>query len=300
MSGHADKILTGNHAIDMNNESKVESPRRLLQAKIDQIEALDFGQLKQWVEARLRGKDTLLTDMAGNSRAYPLVAVYPRLKRAVREDLQRACLELLNEFVSGRGLTGDAADDLLILSQGLFPEKAGDRLRLLAESSRLFDSLPLVLRCRVLQTLVALGEKLDASFWLERFEKDGKNVAAICFEGLALNSLVDALDFLTSVTSDGPVLDSIGLQLPAFLERIVQSGQEKTFADAYYSRRNRLSSKLQGEFSDWCNEMGISQKPTHQVSWLGSNFNPQMLLLSDSNGNGRARRPRALTLTAAL
>lgn len=93
MPGRPGNIPTGNHAIDMSTETSNESPRRLLRAKIDQIEAFEFGQLKQWVETRLRGKDALLADMAGNSRAYPLVAIYPKLKRTVREDLQRVCLE---------------------------------------------------------------------------------------------------------------------------------------------------------------------------------------------------------------
>jgi hypothetical protein len=125
MLGRADNIPAGNHAIDMSTETSNVSPRELLQSKIRLIEALNFSQLKQWVEARLRGKDAILADMAGNSRAYPLVAIYPKLKRTVREDLQRACLELLNEFVSAAGsgvhtrLQVCSGDGIIQVSQSL-------------------------------------------------------------------------------------------------------------------------------------------------------------------------------------
>lgn len=283
----------------MSTEKSNKSPRHLLRDKTDQIEALEFAQLKHWVESRLCGKDTLLADMSGNSRAYPLVAIYQRLKRTVREDLQTACLQLLNEFVSGRGLTGDAADDLLILSQSLFPEKAGDRLRLLAESPGLFSKLPIELRRRVLQTLVALGEKLETSFWTERFEKDGKSVTAICFEGIAKNSLEDALEFLTDIGADNHDLDSIILHVPAFLERIIKCGQEKVFTAAFQTRRNRLPAKLRDEIGDWCKEMGVSVKMTQEVGWLGAHFNTQ-ILLSVSNGNGQTPYQREPAQMAAL
>src|ERR1035441_8996272 len=111
MPGHPAKLPTSNHAIHMKTETSNEPPRALLQVKIAQIEALDFGQLKQWVESRLLGKDAVLADVVGNSRAYPLLAISPRLKRTVREDLQRACLELLNAFVSGQGLAGEAGSE---------------------------------------------------------------------------------------------------------------------------------------------------------------------------------------------
>ena len=300
MPGHPAKLLTSNHAIDMKTETSNESPRALLQAKIDQIEALDFGQLKQWLESRLLGKDAVLADVVGNSRAYPLLAISPRLKRTVREDLQRACLELLNEFVSGQGLVGEAADDLLILSQGLFPEKAGDRLRLLAESPELFDKLPAELRRRVLQTIVALQEKMDVSFWTERFQKDGKSIAAICFEGIAMHSVEDALEFLACIGSDGRVLESVSLHIPAFLERVMKCGQEKAFTSALHSLHRRLPVKLREEISDWCDEMQLPQKPPCKTSWLGANFDPQKLLFSSFSGNGRTRRPRELASTAAL
>ena len=284
----------------MSNGTSNEPARQLLQGKIDLIEALDFAQLKQWVETRLQGKDAVLADAAGNSRAYPLVAIYPKLKRTVREDLQKVCLELLNEFVSGRGLTGEPADDLLILSQGLFPERAGERLRLLAETARLFDKLPVELRMRVLQTLVALGEKMDASFWTDRFQKDGRSSAAICFEGISMNSVEDALEFLTRIGSDAHVLDSVLLHIPAFLERVTKCGQEKAFARALHSRQNRLPAKLREGIGEWCEEMHIAQKPESKSRWLGESFDPQILVFSGFSGNGRNRRPREFASTAAL
>jgi hypothetical protein len=300
MPSYTDYVFACNHAIDMKNITPKGSVRELLHTKIDQIEALDYAQLKEWVKARLSGKDAVLADMVGNSRAYPLVAIYPKLKRTAREDLQKACLELLNEFVSGRGLSGDAADDLLILSQGLFPERAGDRLRLFAEAAALFDKQPVELRTRVLQTLIALGEKMDPSFWVGCFHKDGKSIAPICFEGLAMHSVEDALEFLTHIGSEANVIDSILLHLPAFLERIMKCGQEKVFASAFHSRRNRLSAKLREEIVDLCEEMHIAQRPDSGSHWLGEHFDTQILLSSDPNGNGWTRRRGELILAAAL
>jgi hypothetical protein len=299
MFGDPGNLLTGNHAIDMSPETPNESPRQLLQAKLGLIEAFNFSQLKQWVEARLRGKDVVLADMVGNSRAYPLVAIYPKLKRTVREDLQKACLELLNEFVSGRGLADEAADDLLILSQALFPEKAGDRLRLLVETPELFDKLPAELRGRVLQALVVLGEKMDSEFWTGCFRKEGKGIVAICFEGIAMSSVGDALEFLTRLGSDEHVLDSVILHIPFFLERVMKSGQEKAFASALFARRNRIPARLRQEIAELSAEMCLPQKPELRRRWLGADFDPQILLISDVDGNGR-RRARELVLTAAL
>ena len=283
----------------MSHEKPALSPQKLLQAKVAQIEGMDVGQLKQWLQTRLRGKDALLADMAGNSRAYPVIAIYPKLKRTVREDVQAACIEMLNEFVSGGGLHGEAADDLLILSQGLAPDKAGARLRYLAEATEHFNKLPVELRKRVVQTLVALGEQMDTPFWKSRFQKDGRSITAICFEGITMNSVKDSLDFLMRIGSDADVLDSVALHIPAFLERVLKCGQEKAFASAFYSSRNRLPSKLREEICEWCGELGIPQRPESRSTWLGENFDPQSLF-PDFNGNGRSHRLCSLRSVAAL
>src|SRR5438477_9618662 len=162
-----------------------ESAKALLESKLVAVEALDRNQLQAWVRSRLNGEDVILADSAGNSNAYPLLAIYPRLRRSVREDIQQACLNLLGDFISGGSWDPNAADDLLILCQGLTPQQAADRLGLLAESPHLFGILPRELQSRVLETLVALHGTLEDGVWQRIYKLDPQEFALRCFEGIA-------------------------------------------------------------------------------------------------------------------
>lgn len=282
----------------MKKKMTQEDAKELLQQKVERIEAHDRKQLAVWIRSRLNGEDVILADVAGNSRAYPLLAIYPRLSRIVREDIQQVCLNLLGDFVSGSHWNTDAAEDLLILCQGLTPQQAADRLSLLAETPHLFEQLPIKLQSRVLDTIVALGGTLDDAIWQAIFARAPDEFARSCFEGMASNSSASAVKFLTQLKTNKSTIMQLKASLPGVLARFRNSGEEETLIDAVSTNWRRIRRDLRDELVDWCSAMKIPLKQHSRDTWIGARFEPRFLSLGFSNKEP-ARRRDSLS-TAAL
>jgi hypothetical protein len=253
-----------------------------LAKRLSMIEALEGVELKQWLHNRLSGRDRILSDTIDNSTAYPLIAVFANLNRNIRDEIRSAAASLLEDLTLTNQAAYDGADDLLVLCQTLMPEKAGCKLRHLVESSRI-EKFPRELQVRILQTIVALHEKLSESTWLDQFRRLGDCVAGIAFEGVSSNSVTKGVEFLANLKSPAAI-EQVALHLPAFVERVIDGGAHAEFASAFRKFEKSFILELQEQLLFCCRQLGLAIPRVVSQSWLGSQFDPRILLTVNYSG----------------
>lgn len=188
-----------------------------LKEAIDYIEKLSHDEMKEWLTTHLHGRDVLLPDRSGESLAYSAAAIYPLLSRHAREDLLSATMVLLNDLAQGKGWSGEPAEELLLLVQHLVPEDAGDLLAAVVQSKR-FQQLDADLRFRMLQTLVSLRVAMSPEFWRAALMENRTELAGLAFDGLALDSIEQAVGILPLLPDDENVAELITNALPGIID----------------------------------------------------------------------------------
>lgn len=234
-----------------------QSWKDLRQKEIATLEALEFESLKKFVQNRVSGKDELLTGDRDGSREYPIIAIDPHLRRMTREDLRRACVDLLGEFVAGEWEDTESAHSLLLLCQALAPEAAGERLRFLAESPRYGELLPAV-QYRIAQTLVELGVLMAPAFWTTLAARDWDRFGAISWNGLSLASLEGGIQFLKELPDSSELVEKISYSLPGFFKRLKADPDYSALATSLSALLSRLAPALRDVISDWASASSVS------------------------------------------
>ena len=198
---------------------------------VKSIEGLSYDELKVWIEARLQGKDTQIPSnfRQGDWPYYIISLLYPKLNSNVREDIHR----IMSEFVRDMALSsetiwrGKAGHELLQLVQSVYrtdtdyTDEIIGFLSEMAESRQFFvndaPSLAEDLHFRVLQTLLVL-EHNDTLFWLDQYLLAPAQYASVVFDGLALNNLDRAVQFLSELRLEEKVEDILFTSFPSLLD----------------------------------------------------------------------------------
>lgn len=196
---------------------------------ISSIEKLPSEHLTQWIENRLQGKDTDIPEdyRQGDSPYFIITVIYPKLSRHVRNEIDQSILSFIKDMARNPDSIwkGEPGIQLLLLSQSVKLEEAKDILIEMAQSNRYFNGTAELLgkdiHYWILQTLIAMGVRIDREFWLEQFELAGERYNKVIFDGLCLDSMENGIRFLRSIKHEN---DLISTSFPLFIEEYGLAG----------------------------------------------------------------------------
>lgn len=226
-----------------------------LKQAIEHLESLSYRGTKEWLVARLNGRDPLLGDTAEDSLAYPVAAVYPHLSRGAREDILKATTSLVHDLAAGRNWTGRPGEELLLLIQYLAPDEARDVLSNLANSDR-FRNLDHEVQYRVLQSVVSLQARMPSSFWWRMFRENPVGFAGLAFDGLAMTSVEQAIGLLPLLPNDESVAELIANALPGFVDA-AGPARLPDIPRLFSDRLAELQPLIRDEIEQFCEDEGL-------------------------------------------
>ena len=192
---------------------------------VKSIESLSYDELKHWIKCRLLGKDTQIPDnfRQDNASYYIIYLLYPKFNRFVREDIHRIVLEFIKDMARNPDSIWkeEAGNQLLLLAQSVRSEETIDFLLEMGESRIFFvanaPSSAEDLHYRVLQTLVALEQRITPQFWLEQFDLAPERYVGVVFDGLALIAPEQAIRFMSLIDSVETVERILFITFPSLL-----------------------------------------------------------------------------------
>ena len=202
----------------------MKTPRYNEKGELDlaSIESLSAFELRKWVENRLLGNDPAFAGESGDLPHYLLIAVYPRLSRFVRQDLEFAVIDFLRDLVdnSDSKWRSSAAVHLLLLTDPILlgTERYHEVVDLLLQIAQ-DEELPQQLSFGALQALVTLDYHPSPTFWIEVFEHRGESSAGVILEGLARNDLMTAAEWLATIPWTRRINEALLFLLPGLFER---------------------------------------------------------------------------------
>jgi hypothetical protein len=215
------------------------------------VASLSKDELRDWVAARLHGRDTLVPG-DGRQGEYPhhlFASIYPELDRDSRSYIRDIVQEFLRDMARNENTTwrGGAAHALLLLAQRLHEREFIAPIREMAESGKFFvnhiEELSEDVHRRLLQSLVALDWKAPVEFWHEQFRLAPTRHAGVAIAGLRITDPQHAIDLLPHLPWDD---ESVQDQTRVALRGLLQVYPHSYIGELLTGIRPQLSVPVQG------------------------------------------------------
>jgi hypothetical protein len=237
----------------MSERSKMKLKRNPLFVAIGD---LNRPELKAWLHSALAGDLEGMPVGPDDLPHHVILRHEGDLPNRNRDDLSKACLELLHDFARKPVRKRNYTDGLFYLALGLKVEHADLPLQSLAMNKGRLMRLPYEVRAGVLTTLSELQPGMDPEFWRRIFTWDPKDHATITFSALARHSLESAVRFLAEVDDRSEFVETIRMLLELKLER-VNADARSALADAFAGVIRKAGKRLKAALREVCGEFEI-------------------------------------------
>lgn len=236
------------------------------------IEAMTFQELTVWLRDRLQRRGLAGAGISQRGQEMPYdapLSAYTAGERSLREDLERACEQLLSE-VTVDGWAAEHVHYLLALverGQMLGTQKwlegiaCGKRWLARPDGRRL--------HMLALRTLLGLGWRgLSPQFWMQQHEHLGRDYPAIVFRGLTAHGVPNAFERLPEIATSREAVQPILRLMPSLIE---QEG-----ADAVTQHVGNtiaaLPSEVEDEIKVWFRSWGYEIPSADEDGLTASHF----------------------------
>jgi len=174
----------------------------------EDINERSFAELRTWLENALNGRVDLPRLTPDETPDVTILAAEDSLDKPTRRDLERACRELVCDFV--RSGVGSLAyiRALLHLAAGLGQRELTSALVAMAERFPNLPTLEVRVRQSVLLTIIDLKELQPVEFWWAMFAQDSDAYAGPVLTGLLAQNWQAGLELLPRFPDD-PMLANV-------------------------------------------------------------------------------------------
>jgi hypothetical protein len=179
---------------------------------LEDLNERSFAELRTWLEAALNGRVDLPRLTPDETPDVTILAAEDILDKPTRRDLERACCELVRDFVRSGAGSLSYVRALLHLAVGLGQRKLAGELAAMAARFPELPTLEVRVRQAVLLTLIDLKELQPPEFWWAIFDQDGTAYAGPVLTGLLTQSWQTGLQLLPRFPDD-PMLASVAAMI---------------------------------------------------------------------------------------
>jgi hypothetical protein len=184
------------------------------------LEAASREELRDWVEARLNGRDLTVSGggMGDEGRHVLFQVLIEQVSDSTREKLREVVVALIRSLADSRLPTWSSEAREMLLQLAV-PVLRGSHLaeRGIQALLQIAEQLepPTVVR-GALQAIAGFRRSLPTEFWISHFR--GPEFIPVVFEGLAASGLGGVAEFLVRVASDLQGRDSFEFLLPFWID----------------------------------------------------------------------------------
>jgi hypothetical protein len=240
-----------------------------IQKVVASVAGLDQEGTAKWLADALRSGRGLWPTRGERSRAGQIHEVFSLWPEEVQTRIKTAAEGLLNEYLAaGPDREPEYGDELLLLINYL---NVSTTLEMLKESiSRPeTEDMPLDIRRRMIQTLLALNGKLDDSFLNRMLNWDPVLFSGLFFLGYAHLSRYEAIRVLKHIPDDERAAKQIWYALPGFFME-AGSENEPDLRDELWKKRETFKPIMKQYMEEYLELEGYRPKET--ANWVHPDF----------------------------
>jgi hypothetical protein len=185
---------------------------------LEDLNERSFAELRTWLENALNGRVDLPRLTPDETPDVTILAAEDSLDKPTRRDLERACRELVRDFVrSGAGSLAYVRA-LLHLAAGLGQRELTSALVAMAGRFPNLPTLEVRVRQSVLLTIIDLKELQPVEFWWAMFAQDNGAYAGPVLTGLLAQDWQTGLQLLPRFPDDAMLANVAAVILDQALE----------------------------------------------------------------------------------
>lgn len=266
------------------------------------LEGQSFNEILQWLEAALRGRESLPVAIPGESPEAPILRWERSLNEMTRSDLREACRTLIRHFILNHQDESDYIIALLGLARGFgasLTDAVTDLHRLTVDDGS-FQNLPAEQMSAVIATLLDLNAPLPLDFWKDLLTRLPAAQKPYAFTGLLRHGVGVAFDFLPALPDDQDVADSLYVILDQHAGQL-HSTERAKMAVLGREKLPSCPAHISLALQDWLKEQPAQENSpsTTARTGLGSKLNSALAARATRNGRVYQPQPASARLIAA-